>query len=169
MKTTHITVTLVLSLCGLSIVPAQNKNQNSDILKLKAWFTPAEMLKLMTHDNAQLLALSGPRNPYPGKLGVIEEGAYADMLLVDGDPIANISLLADPAKNFVVIIKDGKIIKNTLKYRVRHRMTPTRTRARTAALTGAAFYRHLPASQELGPFSGGLRSSHRALHPAAEE
>ena len=94
--------------------PAQNENQNADILKLKAWFTPAEMLKLVTHDNAQLLALSGPRNPYPGKLGVIEEGALADMLLVDGDPLANIDLVADPGKNFLLIMKDGKIFKNSL-------------------------------------------------------
>ena len=55
-------------------MPAQMKNQNTDILKLTAWMTPAEALKLVTHDNAQLLALSGPRNPYPGKLGVIEAG-----------------------------------------------------------------------------------------------
>jgi len=91
---------------------AQNKNQNSDILKLKTWFTPAEMLKMVTHDNAQLLALSGPRNPYPGKLGVVEAGALADLLLVDGDPLANIDLIADPAKNFLVIMKDGQIVKN---------------------------------------------------------
>jgi imidazolonepropionase-like amidohydrolase len=95
--------------------PAQNKNQNSDILKLKQWLTPAEALKLVTHDNAQLLALSGPRNPYPGKLGVVEADALADLLLVDGDPIANISLVADPEKNFVVIMKDGKIYKNLLR------------------------------------------------------
>ena len=43
----------------------------------------------MTHDNARVLLLSGPRNPYPGKLGVVEPGAYADLLLVDGDPLAN--------------------------------------------------------------------------------
>jgi imidazolonepropionase-like amidohydrolase len=92
--------------------PIQNKNQNSDILKLAAWLTPAETIKLVTHDNAQLLALSGPRNPYPGKLGVIEEGALADLLLVDGNPIADINLLADPVKNFVVIMKDGKIFKD---------------------------------------------------------
>ncbi len=69
----------------------------------------------MTHDNAQLLALSGPRNPYPGKLGVVKEGALADLLLVDGDPIANLDLIGDPAKNFVVIMKDGKTYKNTLQ------------------------------------------------------
>ena len=74
-----------------------------------------EALKLVTHDNAQLLALSGPRNPYPGKLGVIEQGALADMLLVDGDPIANLKLIADPGKNFVVIMKDGRIYKNSLQ------------------------------------------------------
>jgi imidazolonepropionase-like amidohydrolase len=94
--------------------PAQNKNQNSDILKLKTWFTPFQALKLVTHDNAQLLALSGPRNPYPGKLGVVAVDAFADLLLVDGNPIANINLVADPEKNFVVIMKDGKIYKNSL-------------------------------------------------------
>jgi len=79
---------------------------------LKTWFTPFQALKLVTHDNAQLLALSGPRNPYPGKLGVV---AFADLLLVDGNPIANINLVADPEKNFVVIMKDGKIYKNSLQ------------------------------------------------------
>jgi imidazolonepropionase-like amidohydrolase len=69
---------------------------------------------MATATNAELLTLSGKRNPYPGKLGVVEEGALADLLLVDGDPIANISLIEDPAKNFVVIMKDGKLYKNTL-------------------------------------------------------
>ena len=95
--------------------PEQNKNQNKDILKLKQWFTPAEVLKLLTFDNAQVFQLSGPRNPYPGKLGVVEPGAYADLLLVDGDPLANLDLVADPTKNFVLIMKDGRIHKNLLR------------------------------------------------------
>ena len=70
---------------------------------------------MATADNAELLAMCGERNPYPGKLGVVEEGALADLLLVDGDPLANIKLIADPAKNFVVIMKDGVIFKNTVK------------------------------------------------------
>ncbi len=78
------------------------------------WYTPAEVLKMATADNAELLALSGLRNPYPGKLGVIEEGALADLLLVEADPIANIKVLEEPAKNLVVIIKDGKVYKNTI-------------------------------------------------------
>jgi imidazolonepropionase-like amidohydrolase len=52
------------------------------------------------------------RSPYPGKLGVVEEVALADLLLVEGNPLENIELVGDPAKNFVVIMKDGKIFKN---------------------------------------------------------
>ena len=71
---------------------------------------------MATATNAELLALSGPRNPYPGKLGVVEEGALADLLLVDGNPLEDIKLVADPAKNFVVIMKDGRIYKNRLAH-----------------------------------------------------
>jgi imidazolonepropionase-like amidohydrolase len=94
--------------------PKQNVDQTPSILKLKQWFSPAEILKMVTHDNAELLALSGPRNPYPGKLGVVEKDAYADLLLVDGDPIANLELFTDPEKNFKIIMKNGQIYKNTL-------------------------------------------------------
>jgi imidazolonepropionase-like amidohydrolase len=90
------------------------ERQGRQLAKMVRWYTPAEVLKMATADNAELLALSGPRNPYPGKLGVVEEGAFADLLLVDGDPIANIGLIEDPAKNFVVIMKDGKVFKNLL-------------------------------------------------------
>ena len=94
--------------------PDLNERQNEFILQLKKWFTNAEILKMVTHDNAQLLALSGLRSPYAGKLGVVEEGALADLLLVNGNPLAEIELIADPAKNFLVIMKDGKIYKNNL-------------------------------------------------------
>jgi len=56
----------------------------------------------------------GPRDPYPGELGVVKEGALADLILVDGNPLENLDLIADPDKNFVVIMKDGKVYKNTL-------------------------------------------------------
>jgi imidazolonepropionase-like amidohydrolase len=69
---------------------------------------------MATATNAELLGLSGLRNPYPGKLGVVEEGALADLLLVDGNPVDNIKLIEDPAKNFVLIMKDGRIYKNLL-------------------------------------------------------
>jgi len=88
--------------------------QGAQLAKLKLWFNPAEILKTATGDNAQLLALSGLRSPYPGRIGVVEEGALADLLLVDGDPTQQIDLIADPGKNFVVIMKDGVIYKNSL-------------------------------------------------------
>jgi imidazolonepropionase-like amidohydrolase len=51
---------------------------------------------------------------YPGKLGVVEEGAIADLVLIDGDPLENIKLVADPDKNFLVIMKGGTIYKDTV-------------------------------------------------------
>ncbi|MGE0524715.1 MAG: amidohydrolase family protein, partial [Variibacter sp.] len=49
-----------------------------------------------------------------GKLGVVEQGALADLLLVNGNPLENLDLVADPDKNFMVIMKDGKTYKNTI-------------------------------------------------------
>jgi len=79
------------------------------------WFSNAEILKQATSVNAEALELSGPRNPYPGKLGVIEEGAYADLLLINGNPIADIEILTNPEDNLALIMKDGKIYKNTIE------------------------------------------------------
>jgi imidazolonepropionase-like amidohydrolase len=88
--------------------------QGAILASLTRWYTPAEALIMATSTNAELLALSGKRSPYPGKLGVVEEGALADLLLVDGNPLENINLIADPAANFKIIMKDGVIYKNTL-------------------------------------------------------
>jgi imidazolonepropionase-like amidohydrolase len=88
--------------------------QGAELAKMRKWYSPADVLLMATSTNAQLLKLSGPRNPYPGNLGVVAEGALADLLLVNGDPIANIDLIAQPEKSFVVIMKDGKIYKNIL-------------------------------------------------------
>ena len=96
--------------------PGLARQQGALLAKLTKWYTPAEALVMATGTNAQLLAMSGKRSPYPGKLGVVEEGALADLLLVDGNPIADIKLVADPARNFVLIMKDGKIYKNTLSH-----------------------------------------------------
>jgi imidazolonepropionase-like amidohydrolase len=90
------------------------QKQGAILASLVRWYSPAEALAMATGTNAELLAMSGKRSPYPGKLGVVEQGALADLLLVDGDPLENINLIADPAKNFKVIMKDGKIYKNAL-------------------------------------------------------
>jgi len=88
--------------------------QGQYLAMMVRWYTPAEALKMATADNGELMALSGFINPYPGKLGVVEVGALADLLLVDGNPLEDINLVANPDKNFVVIMKDGKIYKNLL-------------------------------------------------------
>ena len=90
------------------------RRQGAQLAKLTRWFTPAEVLRQATSVNAELLALSGLRSPYEGRLGVVEEGALADLLLVEGDPIANIRLIEDPDRNFRLIMKDGHIFKNNL-------------------------------------------------------
>jgi imidazolonepropionase-like amidohydrolase len=79
------------------------------------YFSNVDILRQATSLNAELLKLSGLRHPYTeGALGVIEEGAYADIILVDGNPLDDIELMVDPATNFRLIMKDGVIHKNTL-------------------------------------------------------
>ena len=101
---------------GTDILSSQAlaQRQGALLASLTRWYTPAEVLVMATGTNAQLLAMSGKRSPYSGKLGLIEEGALADLVLVDGNPIENIKLIEDPARNFVLIMKDGKIYKNSL-------------------------------------------------------
>jgi hypothetical protein len=77
---------------------------------LARWYTPAEALVIATSTNAELLPLSGKRNPYPGKLGVVEEGALADLLMVDGNRLENLELVADP-KSFPIIVKDLAVLQ----------------------------------------------------------
>jgi imidazolonepropionase-like amidohydrolase len=95
--------------------PALAQQQGAILASLSRWYTPAEALVMATSTNAELLEMSGRRDPYyPNKIGVVQVGALADLLLVDGNPLQNLNLVADPVKNFVVIMKDGKIYKDTL-------------------------------------------------------
>jgi len=86
--------------------------QGAILASLARWYSPSEVLVMATGTNAELLALSGKRNPYAGAVGVVREGALADLLLVNGDPTADIGLVARPEQSFAVIMKDGVIHKN---------------------------------------------------------
>jgi imidazolonepropionase-like amidohydrolase len=97
------------------LAPALFPRQSEFITRMLRWYTPAETLKMITADNAELLALSGPRNPYPGRVGVVEVGALADLLLVDGDPIADLKLLENAERNLLVVMKDGRLYKNAVR------------------------------------------------------
>jgi imidazolonepropionase-like amidohydrolase len=88
--------------------------QGALLASLTRWYSPAEVLVMATGTNGELLRLSGARSPYKGNIGIVREGALADLLLVDGDPVADIGLIARPAEAFLVIMKDGVLYKNTL-------------------------------------------------------
>lgn len=98
----------------LLFLPEGGQLQNVILTHLSNWYSNAEVLRMATSSNAELLALSNFRNPYPGKLGVIEAGAYADLLVLNGNPIEDIRFLDNPAVNLAVIMKDGQVHKNTL-------------------------------------------------------
>ncbi len=94
--------------------PTITEHQGLMLTHLTRWYDNAAILRMATAINAELLAMSGPRNPYQGKLGVIEEDAFADLLVIDGNPIEHIELIASPDRNLMIIMKDGKIYKDTL-------------------------------------------------------
>src|SRR5690606_15163716 len=78
-------------------------------------FTPLEILRQATSINGELRATSGPGNPYAGgKLGVLEPGAWADLLVVDGNPLEDVRILEDPDRTLRLIVKDGRVVANRL-------------------------------------------------------
>ncbi|MFF0269317.1 amidohydrolase family protein [Kribbella sp. NPDC004536] len=93
--------------------PGLAAKQGKQLAKTARWFTPAEVLTMATVTNAELLTLSGERNPYPGVLGVVEEGALADLILVNGNPLDDLQLLATPETSFAVIMKQGEVVKES--------------------------------------------------------
>lgn len=113
-------------------MPEACKKQNDHQIYLGAkFFGNHYWLKALTSVNGEIVKLSGEvLDPYPeGKLGVIEAGALADILLVDGNPLKDITVIggnekwfdADPRngiKTLRVIMKDGKIYKNTLNEKI---------------------------------------------------
>lgn len=80
-----------------------------------AFFTADEIMIQATSIGAELIEMSGPRNRYrEGPLGVIQEGAYADLVLIDGNPLEDVTILSEPQKSLRLIMKDGVVYKNTL-------------------------------------------------------
>ncbi len=89
---------------------------NEDLVVRKRWFDDVEILRQNTSNAGRWLAKSGTKNPYrEGPIGVIEVGAYADMIVVEGNPLEDVNLLVDYDNTIKVVIKDGKIYKNALR------------------------------------------------------
>lgn len=83
--------------------------------RLGNYFSNVDALKILTSGNASLFEMSGDRNPYgAARLGVIDEGAWADVLLFDGNPIEDLSVIAKPDENLALIVKNGVVFKNSL-------------------------------------------------------
>ncbi len=95
--------------------PVALAKQNDEFKYRTEVWTSHEILVQVTSKTAELLALSGKLNPYvDGPLGVIAQGAYADILLVEGNPVEDVTVLVDYANNIDLIMKDGVIYKNAL-------------------------------------------------------
>ena len=77
------------------------------------YWTPAEVLAQATSESAKVIRLAGNRNRY-GNFGEIREGWVADLLLINGEPLEDISVLRDPESNLALIMKAGKVVKNIL-------------------------------------------------------
>ncbi|MGI9164766.1 MAG: amidohydrolase family protein [Mycobacterium sp.] len=95
--------------------PANTSKQSDMLTRLGEYFTNTETLKMVTSGNAELFRLAGERDPYKSaRLGEVTAGAWADLLVINGDPTKDLSLLADPAANIALIVRDGNLVKNTL-------------------------------------------------------
>jgi imidazolonepropionase-like amidohydrolase len=94
--------------------PQNLPNHARHLAKMTRFYAPLDALRMATGANGELLKLSGPRNPYPHDLGVIRPGAYADILIAEGDATRGLDFLTDPTANLKLIMKDGRIHKNTM-------------------------------------------------------
>lgn len=94
--------------------PEGPATQGRQLAKITRFYDPLTALRTATGNASDLLAMSGDRDPYDGPVGVIAEGALADLLVVDGDPAASLDFIAEPEANLRLIMKGGQIAKRTL-------------------------------------------------------
>lgn len=94
--------------------PGGSASQGRQLAKLTRFMPPLEALRMATGAAGELLAMSGELSPYPGKLGVIEPGAYADVLVWEGNPAASLDFIGDPAGNLKLVMKGGRVFKEAL-------------------------------------------------------
>lgn len=99
----------------LLLEPQLAPRQSEMAARLGDHYSNLEALRMLTSGNAELFRMAGERDPYrQAELGTVAKGAWADVLLVNGNPLEDLSLLADPAKNLSVIVKNGQVVKNIL-------------------------------------------------------
>jgi len=105
----------LVSTYGRPAMDVEAKLQHAEWAVLVEYFDNLTVLKAATLHGGEVAAMTGPNNPYPdGPLGVIKEGAYADILLINGNPLEDPTILANYVDNISFIMKDGVIYKNEL-------------------------------------------------------
>jgi len=77
------------------------------------YWTPAEVLAQATSESAKVIRLAGKLNRH-GNFGEIREGWLADLVLINGEPLEDISVLRDPENNLALIMKGGEVVKSAL-------------------------------------------------------
>jgi imidazolonepropionase-like amidohydrolase len=92
---------------GTDLLGQLQVDQSREFTIRRQVLSPIEIIRSATIIGAQILRQEG-------KLGTVQSGAYADLLLVDGDPLADISVLEHPERSLAVIMKAGKFHRNRL-------------------------------------------------------
>jgi imidazolonepropionase-like amidohydrolase len=92
---------------GTDLLGAAHQYQCREFTIRREVFTPLEILRQATSVNAELLQQKD-------RLGCIKPGACADLLVVDGDPLEDIGLLAADGKKLLLLMRDGKVLRNGL-------------------------------------------------------
>jgi imidazolonepropionase-like amidohydrolase len=92
---------------GTDLLGETHEQQSREFSIRAQVLSPAEILRSATVVNAEILNRSG-------ELGVISPGALADLLVVDGDPLENLSLLEEQGKHLAIIMKGGQLFANRL-------------------------------------------------------
>ncbi len=92
---------------GTDLLGEMHAHQSRELSLRADVLSPAEILASATSINGELLQR-------PGELGVVRPGAYADLLVVDGDPLSDINLLEHQGRNLLAIMKGGAFVKNAL-------------------------------------------------------
>jgi imidazolonepropionase-like amidohydrolase len=92
---------------GSDLLGQLQSEQSREFLLRREVLSPLEIIRSATTVGAQILRMEG-------KLGTVQTGAFADLILVDGDPLKDLALFQEQGKHLAAIMKGGAFHKNTL-------------------------------------------------------
>ncbi|WP_169569398.1 metal-dependent hydrolase family protein [Sneathiella limimaris] len=92
---------------GTDLLGAMHKHQLNEFRIRSQFQKPADLIRSATLTAAELFQMEG-------KIGEISEGAFADLIAVDGDPLRDIGVLQDPDRYLKLVLKEGHVFRNGL-------------------------------------------------------